>query len=224
METEEFLSRNRIYHKTIDNVTEEEKKSAKLFEKSKSFDFFYGGNLDDLMDSLDYPITKEFFDVVLAETKDYQDLFEPCCMSGLLGCFAASEKDNVSYVGIDINDYAIEKAQSRAHINGLNPEIFIKMDKADYKNLHEAIIGRYVANNFLHGQRDLVDEEAMDFLSKTSDNIVLIARAPERFGKYGFEQYKASFKRHGYKNIEIVSNMHTSEFLEADLFVMKATK
>jgi len=224
MRDDEFFTRNRIFPKNIEDTTIEQKGSNKLFEKTGSFDYFFGGNLEDLMDCVNYSINKELFRVILEHANDYKDLFEPCCMSGLLGCYIKSELENASYKGIDKNRYAAEKAQSRAHLNHLDPNIFVQMDKQDYNNKHEAIIGRFVANKDKYGLRELVDDNAVEFLSRTSDNVVLIARAFPGRTNSAFNDYKFSFNRHGYKNFDSISRDYHSAVLDSDLFVIKASK
>ncbi len=170
------------------------------------------------MECVDHDLNRELFGLVLAEARNYSDLFEPCCQSGIFGCYIALET-GCSYKGVDINPFGIEKAKQRAVKNGLGPLIFELGDVLAYPTEHEAIIGRYVVNTKFHD----VDDEMVDALSRISRTIVLIQPSQARSNRQTIEAYRMAFERHGYA-FELLSEPKESPATGAHIFVVKATK
>jgi hypothetical protein len=141
--------------------------SDKNLDNSRYYDKYFTLGIDDLIDSMDYPILEELFTYL--SSSSHQDIFEPCCQSGLLGCFLAQA---VNYKGVDINKIAIGKAKKRAVKNGISPEVFYLGDFYGYPGRHEAIYGRYIINDeHLNLNRDSVEK-----LKEIADEMQLIQK------------------------------------------------
>jgi len=222
MGIEDYFKKNNIVPKRIEEISEEYRRIYFIYDKSRFISEFCKSNMDDFVDCVDYENSSFLFDVVAREASRYSDLFEPCCMSGLLGCYLASELEGVKYKGIDINEVAIDKAKKRAIANNLSPDIFEVKDKLEYKQKHVAVVGKYVANAY-NSKRIVVDEQAIKWLSGISDNIILIGFTRPNLFENDREEFSGSFKRYGYK-LDILTALRKGECRQGDFFVMKAAR
>lgn len=220
MAIEDYFKKNKIVPRSLGEVSEEHKRIDKIPDDTEYFNQYFQTGLDVFVECVDYSLNKQLFDIVLQEARKHEDLFEPCCQSGIFGCYIASETGK-AYTGMDINPFGIKKAKERAVLNCLGPGIFVLGDILEYENSHEAIVGRHVVNGRgRHIGLDIKDD-IMASLSKMSKNIILIQTSQLGLSELSVEKYKRAFERHGYK-FEILNEPKKSA--TGEFFVLKAVK
>lgn len=215
---DEYFSRNGIVSKTDADITPEHRRVSGIFDEGKFFNQYFQSELDVLMAGIDFPLNSTQFDLVLDEAKKFSDFFQPCCQSGILGCYIAIGT-GAKFKGMDINPFGIEKAKKRAARNGLNPEIFELGDILEYAGEHEAVVGRYVLNTI---KLD-IDDESVDAVSRISRNLILIQNVQSIGVRYSIRMYKECLERHGY-SFEVINEPTEAQSTGAYEFVFKATK
>ncbi|MFP4403283.1 MAG: hypothetical protein ACOC3X_01025 [Nanoarchaeota archaeon] len=223
MDLKEYFNKNNITKKDIKTATKEHINISKIMDDSIYYDLYYKSNLDDFIDSVDYDLNLDLFQIILNESKKYLDLFEPCCQSGLLGNFIYlnnNHKNNFSYNGIDINEIAINKAKRRAIHNSSNENIFTINDFFEYKKEHETIIGRYILNDKVNK----INNKFIDKSKEISKNIITIQTFQDNLNyKQGILEYVAALKKHGFES-DILNKPTKSNATNAINFILKAYK
>ncbi|MFH1420922.1 MAG: hypothetical protein ABIG30_03050 [Candidatus Aenigmatarchaeota archaeon] len=219
-DVEKYFQRNAIALKTVKDATPEQAIFSDIAdpEDEKYFNDYFRLGMDELIESVDVPVNIQLFRIAMCEARKFQDVFDPCCQSGIFGCHIA--RGVRAYTGMDINPLGIEKAKARAKLNGLNPDIFLLGDVLEYNKKHEAIVGRYVANTPYFG----ADGEMIDALNSISRNVILIqsARGYHLISDTQVSLQKA-FERHGFK-FEVLTKPVESPAIGSYVFMMKATK
>jgi|GEM_PF-2441478 len=219
MTIESYLDWNDISPKKIGDATEEQRKASAIKDDAAYYIAYFESGLDDFIECVDYSLNKEVFDAILGKASDFNDLFEPCCQSGLLGCYMMSQLPKATYKGIDINRTAISRARARALGNAVNPESFDVADLLRYNQQHEAVVGRYVVNGLNHNVRD----DMIEALAGISKNIILAQPVQASDRSIAVPLYERSFNRHGY-SVDAVTMPIKSEATGSYVFVIKATK
>jgi 2-polyprenyl-3-methyl-5-hydroxy-6-metoxy-1,4-benzoquinol methylase len=215
---DEFLVKNGISPKHINLASNEHKKISTIRNDDVYYEKYFSSCLDDFIDCVDYDIISKVFPLILEKTKDFKDVFEPCCQSGLLGCYLAS--NGISYNGMDLSERGIAKAKDRAKSNLLNPELFEKGDILAHDKKYDVIIGRYVINN---SQND-VNPIMIEALSKLSHNIILLQQSKFFSGKWTtIEDYRSQFTKRNY-NFTVSDEHWKSEATGSYLFLIQAKK
>lgn len=219
--TVEYFSRNGITMKSVDDATGEQMYVAEVLgsadDETEYYKQYFLVGLDNLLDCVDQRTGIRSFQVLVEQADQFSDVFEPCCQSGLLGCYLAAHVK--AYKGIDIEPEAIAKSKRRAVINGLNPDIFSVGDVFSYDKQHEALFGRYVVNGRFNDVRD----DMMEAVSRISNNVVLIQQAQASRVQGTVDDLKQAFERFGYR-FELLNHPEESDATGAYVFVMKATK
>jgi hypothetical protein len=193
MSIKEYLASCGIEHKTLDDSTPEQQVTGKIMDEELYYDMFYENGVDHLIDCVDYGINLEIFTALSREAKKYQDIFEPCCRSGILGGYLAL--NNPHYHGMDINPVAITRAQDLARRHGLYELIFEEGDVLMYERKHEAVIGRFVAHNW----NRTIDNDMIKALCRISPHIVLVQSELPELLTNTMNGYNEVFSHHGYK-------------------------
>jgi len=217
---DEYFEKNGVVPKTVFDMTREQRVVSRLpTECGEEFYFeeYFKTDFDVLIDSVDIRANKVLFDLVLAEARKFSDLFEPCCQSGIFGCYIALET-GAAFKGMDLSRLAIEKARKRAELNRLPAEIFVEGDVLGYAGQHEAVVGRYVVN----GQHHDINEDMLAKVREISSNIVLVQPAQANLGMMGPRMYQRAFERLGF-SFEVLGSSQRSA-TGAMYFVVKASK
>ncbi|MBT4541216.1 class I SAM-dependent methyltransferase [Candidatus Woesearchaeota archaeon] len=216
---EDYFARNRIIAKGIYNVPPEFIRVTRIPDDEEYYEEYYRTGLDDFFECVNFHPNKRLFTLILSLVEDFQDLFEPCCQSGLFGSYIAGNHDG-TYRGMDINQFAIEKAKQRAIDNELDPNIFQQGNIFEYEEEHEAIVGRYVINR----KRDGVYPEMVEKVCNISRNIILVQTV---YGNNSqeqiFESYKREFAKHNY-SFEVLAKSIKTLTSDSYSFVFKASK
>ena len=165
----DYFKENGIVPKGLYDITLEHINTTNISDDELYYDEFYRTSLDDFFECINFYPNRRLFTVISSAIKDFQDLFEPCCQSGIFGSYIARNHDG-TYKGIDINHLAIKKAKQRARQNNLDESIFQQESVFQYENKHEAIIGRHVINK----KRTSVNSEMLEKICGISKNIILI--------------------------------------------------
>jgi predicted RNA methylase len=219
MSLESYFRRNAIVEKALEERTPEQKKAGRLVNDSAFYNNYYATNLEEFKDCVDFKSNSVVFDIALDAIVRFEDIFEPCCGSGIFGCYIAQ---NVAgkYIGIDRHPKAIEKAKKRAAQNGLSREIFAEGDILDYKGFHEAIVGR----DFAQDVHFNINYKMLDALSRISKNIIVVQNA--EFGRLSssIEAYKRAFSKLGYSFDVLTDRRLFSTATGAEVFVFEAHK
>lgn len=216
MTLEDYFAKNGIRKKQLFDATPDQR-IVPLVAENDYFQEFFKTDLDSFIDCVDYDLNMRLFDAALREIAPFDDILEPCCMSGIFGCYIAQHKKH--YTGVDILPIAIEKAQKRAVDNGLSPAIFRAGDVKHLTKKHEAIVGRYVVNTHDYD----VDYTMISALARLSDTIVLIGAVNPEERTYRYHEYSDAFKQHGF-GFSIAEEGGSSAVTHAYTFLLKATR
>lgn len=220
MNIEEYFRTVGISKKRTEHATKEHRRVSEVTSDSRFYKFYFKTGLDEFLDGVDIEMNKILFDVVLNEVKDFSDIFEPYCQSGLLGCYIAANTDG-DYRGVDINAFGIKKAKARAELVGVEPENFVCADVLNYHQQHDIVVGRYALNTTHYD----ADETAIDALCKLSDNIVLIQGSRYFCGEWvTLNGCRKKFSENGYSFTQLTDKPIKSEVNDINMFVVKATK
>lgn len=218
MGIDEYLAKNGITLQIVDDIRDEHRRvnairnNPGLFYREAARTGF-----DDFMDSAEFNLNRTLFEFLKNESRKFSDVFEPCCQSGLLGCFIAGGF-NGSYKGVDVNNIGIDKAKKRAAFNGLNPEIFVCDNVLTYNGRHEAVVGRYAINtDYLNP-----DYHTIDALCRISNNIIMVVKTQPEMGKHMADLYKRIFEKRGF-NSEVAGEIMESP-APAEVFSLRAGK
>lgn len=209
---------------------DEDKKRNEIVRKlqepsdEKYYNYLFKDNLDVIMDGLDYDINMEIIKFFEKESQDFDLVIEPCCQSGIIGNYLASK--GINYVGIDLNKYAIEKAQNRAKILGLNPDMFVLGDARKYQSSQDPektlVIGRR-AFNFTSYH---LDYKLLTNMGKNA-NTVIAWHGSDSYPKKGDwerNELVKSIKEYGYNNVEIYEGVADNTRSCKYMFIFKAEK
>jgi hypothetical protein len=217
MTLESYFEKNSIFERASKEATIEQRKVSRIINDSEYYNHYYNLNLDEFMECVDIKLNLVVFDIALDAIVGVEDIFEPCCQSGIFGCYIADNIDG-KYIGMDKHPHAIEKAKKRAVFNELSQSIFIENNILEYKNEHEAIIGRYVFNG-LHLD---INYDVIDSLSKISESMIMIQNVESNRYSFFVSSYKQAFSRLGY-SFEVLSDRRFySAATGADVFVFEA--
>ena len=220
MDIREYFALNGIERKELSDVSDEHRVISKIKDDAKYFDAYFQTGLDVFIESLDYDMNCRLFELMLQESKGFSDIFDPFCQSGIFGCYITSNNSH-QYKGMDINTHGIKKAKERAILNGLDQDIFTEGDVLTYDGQHEAVVGRYAANDNYFLNPDLKSIAAM---SRISGQILLIQNSQPGFGNRTIKLYEDVFRRIGIKYFDVLSDIYHSKATGADVFVLRARK
>jgi len=224
MSIDDYFVLNCISPKSRGDASEEHANVNDISDYSVFWDSYFKSGLEEFIDCVDYDINMVLFSLLKEKVSVYSDLVEPCCQSGILGCYLASELRDSRYFGFDKNPIAVQKAKARSEKNGLSQDIFIEIDKAEYYCKHEAVVGRFIANRLRFKPHYNIDDDAMDFLSRASENVILIQPSQVGWLKETVREYDQAFKRHGYRSFRVDSLSFSSPATGSVYFLMEAHK
>ncbi len=220
MNIDEYFRTIGISPKRTEHATEVHRRVSALTPDSRFYKFYFKTGLDEFLDGVDFEMNKALFDIVLNEVKDFNDIFEPYCQSGLLGCYIAANTDS-DYAGVDINPFGIEKAKVRAGLVGIDPGNFMRADVLEYTQQHDVIVGRYALNTTHYD----ADVSAIDALCNISENIVLIQGSRYYCGDWvTLDGCEKRFTENGYSFTQLTEKPIKSKVNDINMFVVKATK
>ncbi len=219
MEITDYFKENGIIPKGLYDITPEYVRITEIVDDDIYYNEYYKTNLDEFFECINFYPNKRLFSVISSAVKEFQDLFEPCCQSGIFGSYIASDH-NGTYKGIDINQLAIEKAKQRAKDNNLNENIFQQEEVFQYENKHEALIGRHVINK----KRTSVNSEMLERICHISENIILIQTIyGNNDPKIILESYQQAFNQHNF-SFELLNQPLKIPETASSSFVLKATQ
>jgi len=217
---DDYFKNNGITPKHTSHASPEHLRITEIDDNKEYFDQYFQAGLDDFIECVDFHMNRQMFGLLLAEARKYSDIFEPCCQSGLFGCYAMLNSSG-TYLGADINPYAILKARRRAVANSLPESRFVQQDVRNYPKQHEAIVGRYVINTSWYE----ADHEMIDAIARISDNILLVQPSKFFCGDWtSLNAYREAFKKHGYEMSLLQEKHIQSEVTGAYMFAIKATR
>lgn len=142
----EYFARNGIVRKRLSEASAEHRSIGAIEDNAEYYRMHFKTGLDDFLDGVNIESNERLFNALLNEARKYQDVFEPCCQSGLLGVYLAGNIPG-KYKGMDVSKEAVDKAKARATRNGLDVSLFELGDVMQYDGKHEVIIGRNVIND-----------------------------------------------------------------------------
>jgi tRNA/tmRNA/rRNA uracil-C5-methylase (TrmA/RlmC/RlmD family) len=219
MEIGDYFKENKIVPKGLYDITLEYIQINKISDDDLYYNEYYQTNLDEFFECINFYPNRRLFEVISSAVKDFQDLFEPCCQSGIFGSYIAKNHPG-TYKGIDINQLAIKKAKQRAKDNNLNESIFQQENVFQYGNIHEAIIGRHVINK----KRTSINDEMLEKICNISKNIILVQTIyGNSSSKTVLESYQQAFNQHNF-SFELLNQPLKIPETDSSSFVLKATQ
>ena len=215
---DEYFMENGIVSKPASALPGELRRIGRIEDDTEFFNAAFQSDYDIRIDGIDYYSNLWLFQKIADETRKFQDIFEPCCQSGILGCFLALESDGY-YLGMDFNEFGIARAKSRAAANGLSPEIFQFGDFFEYSGTHEALVGRQVINEKWYDPNPDMVAKAVS----VSLNIILLQSFHPGQRKSAFEKYAHEFAKHNF-SFEASQKYEPLSLTGTDVYLIKASK
>ncbi len=166
----EYLKKNGLSLKKITEVSEEHARINKIFDEKEFWNLYYKSGLDAFQESVGYFLNMETFGLMAGMVHSRARVFEPCCRSGYFGAWLASSRQDIDYIGMDINPIAIQKAKELASINGINPGRFVQFDYRQHFGRHDIVIGRNITNTGDFG----IDLNAIKKMTSIADEIAVL--------------------------------------------------
>jgi len=220
MTVEEYLKRNGVHPVSIRDISDRHRRVVQIDNDSQYYPEFFSTGLDDFVEGVDFDLNSEMFDRLVAEIKDAKDVFEPCCQSGLLGCYVASQPNKPRYKGIDLSEEGIAKAKARALKNDLDPKIFSVDDLMMYDGQHEVTIGRHIINT---RNNLVINRDYLGKLTEISPKIVMIQIAPRIMEHQVVQACESAFGQRHY-SFEVLGMYATSKASGESVFLSQALK
>jgi SAM-dependent methyltransferase len=221
MAIDDYLKKNGIVPRGINDATLEQIEALRYREPQAYYKKYYQLALDELLYSIDYQETTAIMRIFEEQLSglEHKNLLEIYCGSGIVGGYLAGLPD-CKYSGIDPTQEAIRRARQRARLNGLNQEIFRKADIFSHRNVHDAVIGIYAANDiFLNPDKKVIDK-----LTKISDRIFLAAKSELTQRNLTIEVYRRNFLENGYSLDVLSDDSLFSGATQNPIFVLEANR
>jgi hypothetical protein len=220
---DDFFRKNGVVPKSLTQISDEHIRVHKIKDPKEYYREFSKTGFDDFIDCVNYYPNRLLFVKMLEALEGVNDVFEPCCGSGLLGSYLnlnMGDNSHFSYNGIDSSEYAIEKAKERAVLNALNPDLFCQEDVFDYETRHELIVGRHVVNNRYAG----VNRPMVEKLCTLSDHMFFIQT---NYGNMSDDQcvdmYRDEFAKYDFEVESLIQKVKVPSTMSFS-FVIEVTK
>jgi hypothetical protein len=202
MDIYSYLEKNGILQKSPKEIQREFSQIDQALPEFEYYSSFYAQNQDLVLECLNYSISTGFFPALLNALESSENILEPMCMTGILGCYIASHKKN--YLGIDMHPAAISNAKKHANKNGVAAECFQESNFLEYQSHHDIIIGR----NFL-GSFEL-DTNIFHKCSEVAPVIVALqSYHPSDHPKLAIQRTEKEFRNNGYRHIDLIYGPET---------------
>jgi hypothetical protein len=141
-----YLRKNGLSLKKITEVSDEHAEINNISSEKEFWNRYYKSGLDAFHESVEHSLNMETFGLMADMVRSKARVFEPCCRSGYFGAWLASSRQDIDYMGMDINPIAIQKAKELALSNAVSPARFVQFDYRQHFGRHDIIIGRNITN------------------------------------------------------------------------------